>query len=156
MPTFLELDKNISFDAQNKLTRYVPIKDSVRDDFVFKPTTFRAVEQNPKAGTLVSPGTKVIVYFEDTDLMSMDIYEGAHVGYAEKTAKEVVDKVKTNDTVKKIIEKTEKSVDLTPEEKVIMGTFFVEDLGLEINDSDPTKNSKAAYDVIVAAYDLMK
>lgn len=156
MPTFLELDKNISFDAQNKLTRYVPIKDSVRDDFVFKPTTFRAVEQNPKAGTLVSPGTKVIVYFEDTDLMSMDIYEGAHAGYAEKSAKEVVDKIKTNNAVKTIIEKKEKSIDLTPEEKVIMGTFFVEELELEINESDPTKNSKAAYDVIVAAYDLMK
>ena len=155
MALTLELDKSISRDDKYSLSRSVPIKDTVKDDYVFKPTTFKAVEQKPKAGTLVSPGTTIIVYFEDTDLMSMDIYEGAHVGYAEKTAKEVVDKVKINDAVKKIIEKKEKSVDLTPEEETIMGTFFVEDLGLEINESDPTKNSKAAYDVIVAAYDLM-
>lgn len=156
MASILELDKSIARDAKYSLSRSVPIKETVRDDYVYQPTTIRAVEQVPVAGTLVTPGTKVIVYFEDTDLMPMDIYEGAHVGYAEKTAKEVVDKVKNNDAVKEIIEKTEKSVDLTPEEEVIMGTFFVEDLGLEINESDPTKNRKAAYDVIVAAYDLMK
>ena len=156
MPTSLELNKKISFEAKKKLTRYVPIKESVRDDFVFKRTTFRAVEQNPKAGTLVSPGTKVIVYFEDTDKMTMDIYEGAHAGYANKTAKEVIEKVIENAAVKQIIEKTEKSVDLTLEEDRIMGRFFAEGLGLEINERDPTKNKKSAYDVIVAAYDLMK
>ncbi|TKB24672.1 hypothetical protein FCL47_17730 [Desulfopila sp. IMCC35006] len=156
MPSFLELNKNLFSDVQYTYSRSVPIKDIIKDDFVFQPVTLRAVEQNPKAGTLVSPGTKIIVYFEDVDLMPMDIYEGAHVGYAGKSAKEIVDKVKSNDAVKKIIEKTEKSVDLTPEEQVIMGAFFAENLGLEINDNDPTKSKKAAYDVIVAAYDVMK
>jgi hypothetical protein len=155
MASILELNKSIALDAKYSLSRSVPIKETVRDDYVYQPTPFRAVEQKPVAGTLVTPGTKVIVYFEDTDLMQMDIYEGAHVGYAEKTAKEVVDLVKTNDAVKKIVEKTEKSIDLTSEEEVIMGAFFVEELGLEINENDPTKNNKAAYDVIVAAYDLM-
>lgn len=156
MPSFLEFDKSLALGAKYDFSRSVPLKIAVRDDFVYQPVKLKAVEQNPKAGTLVSPGTKIIVYFEDTDVMTMDIYEGAHVGYVNKTAKEVIDKVKSNDAVKKIIEKTEKSVDLTPEEDVIMGKFFVEGLGLEINESDPTKNKKAAYDVIVAAYDLMK
>ena len=155
MASILELDKSISRDAKYSLSRSVPIKETVKDQFFKQATPYRAVEQNPVAGTLVLPGTTIIVYFEDTIVMPMDIYEGAHVGYAEKTAKEVVDLVKTNDAVKKIVEKTEKSIDLTPEEEVIMGTFFVEELGLEINESDPTKNNKAAYDVIVAAYDLM-
>ncbi len=156
MPSFFELDKSIALDGKYDLSRHVPLKITVRDDYVYKPVKLKAVEQNPRAGTLVSPGTKIIVYFEDTDLMTMDIYEGAHAGYVNKTAKEVIDKVKNNDAVKNIIEKKEKSVDLTPEEEVIMGTFFVESLGLEINESDPTKNKKAAYDVIVAAYDLIK
>ncbi|MFN2354435.1 MAG: hypothetical protein ABR512_07920 [Desulfopila sp.] len=156
MPTFLELDKSNSFNAKYTYSRAVPIKEVVKTDYVYKPTKLRAVEQVPVAGTLVTPGTEIIVYFEDTDLMPMDIYEGAHVGYAGKTAKEVIDIVKNNDAVKKIIEKKEKSVDLTLEDEVIMGTFFAEGLGLEMNEGDPTKSKKAAYDVIVAAYDLMK
>ncbi len=157
MASNLEINKRMAlYDTQYALKKSVPIKETVKDKYVYQPTSYRAVEQNPAAGTLVAPGTKVIVYFEDIYVMPIDIYEGAHVGYAGMKASEVIDKVKTNDAVKKIIEKTEKSVDLTPEEKTIMGTFFVEDLGLEINESDSTRNNKAAYDVIVAAYGLMK
>ena len=50
----------------------------------------------------------------------------------------------------------ELSVDLTPEEEVTMRNFFVEKLGLEIDESDPTKSEKAAYDVLAASYALMK
>jgi hypothetical protein len=153
----LELDKSILlYDTRYSLAKSVPIKETAKEDFIYQPTRLKAVDQKPAPGTLIATGSKVIVYFEDTDSMSIDIYEGAHAGYTGRTAKEVVDKVKADEGVKKIIEKTEKSEDLTAEEEVIMVNFFVEDLGLEMNESDPTRNKKAAYDVIVAAYDLMK
>lgn len=161
MPSFVEMDNNISisrtlYDDKYALAKRVPIKDIAKEDYVYQPTKLKAVDQNPPAGTLIATGSKVIVYFEDTDAMHIDIYEGAHVGYADMKASDVIDKVKSNDTVKKIVEATEKSEDLTPEEEVIMVNFFVEALGLEMDESNPAKNNKAAYDVIVASYGLMK
>lgn len=134
----------------------IPIKDTVKDDFVVQVTRVKAVSQNPEAGTLIATGSKVIVYFEDVDQMGMDIFEGAHSGYTGKTAKEIVDEALADETVKKIIDSRELSVDLTPEEEVTMHNFFVEKLGLEIDESDPAKSEKAAYDVLAASYALMK
>ncbi len=161
MASYIEKNNALSlgeslYSVRYTLAKSVPIKDTVKDDFVYKPTRLKAVDQKPAAGTLLTVGSKVIVYFEDTDGMSIDIYEGAHVGYAGRKASEVIEKVKSNEAVKKIIETKEKSEDLTPEEEVVMGTFFTESLGLEIDASNPSKNQKAAYDVIVASYALMQ
>jgi len=88
--------------------------------------------------------------------MGLDIFEGAHSGYTGKTAKEVVDEALSNEAVKKIIDSKESRADLTPEEEVTMHNFFVEILGLEMDESDPTKSEKAAYDVLAASYVLIK
>ncbi|MGE4560327.1 MAG: hypothetical protein AB7E77_09005 [Desulfobulbus sp.] len=155
---------NVAFDRELLLNNpqyssfkaTVPIKDTVKDDFVVQITRVKAVSQNPEAGTLVASGSKVIVYFENVDQMGMDIFEGVHSGYAGKIAKEVVDVAMADEAVKKIIDSKELSVELTPEEEVTMHNFFVEKLGLEIDESDPAKSEKAAYDVLAASYALMK
>lgn len=153
----LELDRGILlYDTRYSLAKSVPIKDTVKDDFIFQPTRLKAVDQKPAAGTLVATGSKVIVYFENVDEMGIDMFEGAHAGYTGKTAKEVVDQAIADVSVKKIIESKESSADLTPEEEVVMVNFFVEKLGLQIDESDTTRNKKAAYDVLAASYGLMK
>lgn len=153
----LELDRGILlYDTRYSLAKSVSIKDTVKDDFIYQPTRLKAVDQKPAAGTLVATGSKVIVYFENVDQMGIDMFEGAHTGYTGKTAKEVVDQAIADQSVKKIIESKESSTDLTPEEEVIMVNFFVEKLGLQIDESDSTRNKKAAYDVLAASYGLMK
>ncbi len=153
----VELEKGLLlYDTQYSLVRSVPIKDTVKEDFVYQPIRLKAVGQKPTAGTLIATGSKVVVYFENVDEMGMDIFEGAHSGYTGKTAKEIIDEAQSDEAVKKIIDSRELSVDLTPEEEVTMRNFFVEKLGLEIDESDPTKSEKAAYDVLAASYALMK
>jgi hypothetical protein len=153
----LELDRGILlFDTRYSLVKSVPIKETVKDDFIFQPTRLKAVDQKPAAGTLIATGSKVIVYFENVDEMGIDMFEGAHAGYTGKTAKDVVDQAIADVSVKKIIESKENSADLSPEEKVIMVNFFAEKLGLQIDESDSTRNTKAAYDVLAASYGLMK
>ena len=159
MPSFVELkttrDKILT-DVQYTLPKAVSLKETIKDHFVYQPTPLKAVGQEPTPGTLLTVGSKVVVYFEDTDDLSLDIFEGAHSGYTGRKANEVIEKVQSNNAVRKIIESREKSEDLTPEETVIMKTFFIDTLGLEMDENISTKNSKAAYDVIVASYGLMK
>lgn len=144
------------YDTRYSFARSVPIKDTVKDDFVYQPTQLKAVGQKPTAGTLIATGSKVIVYFENVDEMGLDIFEGAHTGYTGKTAKEVVGEALADEAVKKIIDSKESSEDLTPEEEVTMLNFFVQKLGLEMDESDATKTKKAAYDVLAASYAFMK
>lgn len=146
--TLLEINKNYRTSFS--------IKDTVKEDFIVQPTSLKAVGQKPTAGTLIATGSKVVVYFEDTNSMSIDIIEGAHAGYTGKSAKEVVDLAEANEAVNKILADKETKEDLTPEEEVTMNTFFMHTLGLEIDTNDPTKNTKAAYDALSAVYFLMQ
>lgn len=154
----VELDKAFLLNGtQNSYVKAtIPIKESAKDDFVVQATRLKAVDQNPAAGTLIATGSKVVVYFENVDEMGIDIFEGAHSGYTGKTAKEIVNEAEADEAVRKIIDSKELSVDLTPEEEVTMHNFFVEKLGLEIDESDPAKSEKAAYDVLAASYKLMQ
>ena len=153
----MELEKGaLLYDTRYSLAKSVSIKDTIKDQFIYQPTRLKAVDQKPAPGTLIATGSKVIVYFENVDQMGMDIFEGAHAGYSGKSAKEIVDQARSNEAVKKIIESKEYSVELTPEEEVTMLNFFVENLGFEMDESDSSKNKKAAYDVLAASYVLMK
>lgn len=138
-----------------KVNRY-PIKDNLKDGYEFKPTTLKAVDQTPLPGTLVAPGTKVVVFFEDTDGLTIDIFEGVHAGYSGMKATDAVSKANDNDAVKIILESGKESKDLTVAEQEVMTTFFVETIGLEIDESDLTKNTQSAYDGMVVSYGLIK
>ncbi len=135
--------------------RSIGIKEAAKKDYGYQPTKYKAVDQNPTAGTIVATGSKIIVYFEDTDDMHIDILEGAHAGYTGKKASDIIEIVKNNEAVEKIVNTKEKSEDLTPEEEVIMVNFFIEALGLEMDENDAAKNNKAAYDVMAASYALL-
>ncbi len=131
---------------------HASIRDDLRDDFEFKPTNLRAVDQSPEPGTLLASGSTVIVYFEDQDGFSPDIYDGSHSGYSGMKAKDIIEKVNGNAEVKKIVKAGKEYEELTTAEKITMDKFFSEELGLEIDKTDRTKNSKAAYDALIAAY----
>ncbi len=133
----------------------VHISEVAKDDYEIKPVTLKAVDQKPAPGNLLAPGSKVIVFFEDTDSMMIDIFAEGHAGYAGKTAKDVVNMARDNEAVKKIIEAEKESGDLTADEKVTMGNFFMENVGLEIDEAVSTKNMESAYTVLLASYKLL-
>lgn len=161
MPSFVTINNDAISGLDNfglsavKVNRY-RIKDNLKDEYEFKPTTLKAVDQTPLPGTLVAPGTKVVVLFEDTDGLTIDIFEGVHAGYAGMKATDVVFKANGNDAVKIILEAGKDSKDLTVAEQEVMTTFFVETIGLEIDESDLTQNTQSAYDGMVVSYGLIK
>ncbi len=160
MPSYVNIGNDIRIaDAGHGYfitDKHITIKEDQRDKFEFKPTNLRAVDQSPLPGTLLAKGSKVTVYFEDMDGFSPGIFDGSHSGYTGIMAKDVVSKVNADDDVKKIVKAGKDYEDLDKEEKQIMDAFFIEELKLEIDQTDKTKNSEAAYDALVASYSVIK
>lgn len=136
--------------------KHISIKEDEKNDFELKRTNLRAVDQSPAPGALLAAGSKVIVFFEDSDDFSPDIFDGAHSGYTGMKASEIIAKVNENDEVKKIVKAGKDYEDLTSAERSTMNKFFAEELGLEIDSTDKTRNSKAAYDALMASYRVIE
>lgn len=123
-------------------------------DYVVATSSVKAVSQTPAAGTLLAAGATVVVYFEDTDSMSISIIDGVHAGYKDTTIKKIVDEIEANDPVQVILDKKKKWVELTVKEKEVMTAFFTGTLHLDLVEADATRTEQAAYEGVVAAYTL--
>lgn len=123
-------------------------------DYVVATSSVKAVSQTPPAGTLLAAGATVVVYFEDTDSMSISIIDGVHAGYKDTTIKKIVDEIEADNPVQVILDKKKKWVELTVKEKGIMTAFFTETLHLDLVEADATRTAQAAYEGVVAAYTL--